>query len=228
MYLLLPYQVTDEQRSQLEYATRQQSTSQLWHSERKPRLTASKFGEIRQLTARRNLDKFCNYMCTTQKFHCKPMLHGIQYEKIAIDKFTATSNIVVQPCGLFVSKEFPYLAATPDGLIGDNNILEVKCPYSGRSEKISVGPLFPYLEMIEGKLNLKKSHRYYDQIQGQLFITNRVKCILLIYTFVDMKMLYIPIDKEYCQYSLVPTLTTFYFKHYLPFIAHKLALNELY
>jgi hypothetical protein len=31
--------------------------------------------------------------------------------------------------GICVSLDYPYLAASPDGIIDDDNLIEVKCPY---------------------------------------------------------------------------------------------------
>lgn len=33
-------------------------------------------------------------------------------------------------CGLFVDKKSKFLAASPDGWIGNNSIVEIKCPAS--------------------------------------------------------------------------------------------------
>ena len=34
----------------------------------------------------------------------------------------------VEPCGLFVDVEKSFLAASPDGLVGEEAVVEVKCP----------------------------------------------------------------------------------------------------
>lgn len=36
----------------------------------------------------------------------------------------------VQKCGLFIHPEHFYLGAIPDGLIGDDGLLKIKCPVS--------------------------------------------------------------------------------------------------
>ena len=45
---------------------------------------------------------------------------------------TLTENCV-EECGVFLSKEYPYLATSPDGIIHLMNeefgVTEVKCPY---------------------------------------------------------------------------------------------------
>jgi hypothetical protein len=38
-------------------------------------------------------------------------------------------------CGFFVGQnKYFYLGATPDGLIGDEALVEIKCPYSARED----------------------------------------------------------------------------------------------
>ena len=35
---------------------------------------------------------------------------------------------MVEPCGLFVDTSKPFLAASPDGVVGQDAVVEVKCP----------------------------------------------------------------------------------------------------
>ena len=42
-------------------------------------------------------------------------------------------NVSVEECELFIDPENPHLCASPDGLIGLNGLLEIKCPYSAES-----------------------------------------------------------------------------------------------
>ena len=47
----------------------------------------------------------------------------------------------VKPCGVFIKPEFPYLAASPDGLIGADVTVDLKYPYSKCDLDISQGNL---------------------------------------------------------------------------------------
>jgi hypothetical protein len=42
-------------------------------------------------------------------------------------------NIKIEPAGLFICEEFPFLGASPDGLVGENQIVGIKCPFSDKS-----------------------------------------------------------------------------------------------
>lgn len=40
------------------------------------------------------------------------------------------NTVKQEECGLFIMKDRPYLAASPDRLLGTMTVLEVKCPYT--------------------------------------------------------------------------------------------------
>jgi hypothetical protein len=114
------------------------------------------------------------------------ILHGKCYESLALQVFQEKSKFSAQKCGIFVSKTYPYLAASPDAVIDDNTLVEVKCPYTAKNKEISEESV-PYLLNVNDALELDQSHDYYYQIQGQLFCLGRKECILVVYTLKDMK-----------------------------------------
>ena len=50
-----------------------------------------------------------------------------EYENVALSQLSIQEKIDIQPCGLFIEANIPYLGGTPDGIAGDNLIVEVKC-----------------------------------------------------------------------------------------------------
>ena len=54
------------------------------------------------------------------------MKHGIESEPAVSEKYSKETNVKVQKRGLFISKTHQFLAASPDGLIGDDKLVEVK------------------------------------------------------------------------------------------------------
>ncbi|KAL4083125.1 hypothetical protein QTP88_028455 [Uroleucon formosanum] len=118
------------------YETRDQSCNQKWYSERRNRLTASNFGKIikmRPTTSCRNIVYELLYNSSTfnskEPVQCR---YGKSMEKLAIEKFEEVTNLKVNHCGLFIDNMLPYLGASPDGIIDDNTILEIKSPYSAK------------------------------------------------------------------------------------------------
>ncbi|KAH9383496.1 hypothetical protein HPB48_025011 [Haemaphysalis longicornis] len=49
-----------------------------------------------------------------------------------VRQLEATYDVIVKECGLFVDQKRPFLGATPDGLVGDDTLVEMKCPYAAR------------------------------------------------------------------------------------------------
>ena len=69
-------------------------------------------------------------------------------------------------------------------------------------------------EIINGKLQLKRNHSYYHQIQGQLYITNQICCDLVIWTLKDFQIIRILRDSSW--EPNLEILIDFYYSHFLP------------
>ena len=138
--------------------------------------------------------------------------HGIRCEPLAVsllqNKFPQAK---IQECGLSVHPRHPFLAASPDRLIsfpsGKIYVVEVKCPFSAFQQQISHETV-DYLELESGNLQLKKSHQYYYQIQGQLACCQMLEAILVIYTG-DIKVIKISRDDKFVE-SMISKLVSFY------------------
>ena len=70
---------------------------------------------------------------------------------------------------------YPYLGDTPDGLVkcqccGDG-LIEIKCPYSVKDDHPNA--LQSKHQTFLNAQGLVSSHKYYTQIQGQLFVIYR-------------------------------------------------------
>ena len=156
--------------TRIEANTRGQSDSKLWAEERCKRLCSSSFGRICKLTDATNKEKLAkSYLQPAQKLRAPSIMHGKKYEPVAIKEYENKQNITVNSCGLCISKSHPYIAASPDGIVQDKNLVEVKCPYASRNRDISQESV-PYLKLNDaGVLTLSRAHDYYYQIQGQLF-----------------------------------------------------------
>ena len=142
--------------------------------------------------------------------------HGISYEQVAFDRFESSYSQTgkVTKCGLIVSDSVPYLAASPDGLVGMDSILEIKCPYQARDREISHISI-PYLKETDNVLSLNKNHNYFYQIQGQLFCSKRKCCFFCVYTFKDFKIFEILRDESFIE-KMNEQLKTFYKDYFRP------------
>lgn len=156
---------------------------------------------------------------TPKALHTRAVVHGKIHEPIAISQYEVKYELTVRRCGLFISYEFPFLAASPDGLLGEDTVIEVKCPYVSRNCIINEMTV-PYLEKRNGEFYLKKMHPYYAQIQGQLYCSRKHFCNFVIYTFKDMKVIFIERDDAYFN-EMLTHLINFYVHHLEPEILNK-------
>ncbi|XP_029348145.1 uncharacterized protein LOC100575276 isoform X2 [Acyrthosiphon pisum] len=182
---ILSLTMTETARHILERETMQQANSQRWFVERRNRLTASNFGRICKMRPQTSC-KSTVYDILYSSPTSSSLNYGKQTEETALKCLEFKISSKVQKCGLFIDKFIPYLAATPDGLIGSNSITEIKCPYSVKDsdtlEQALQEKKLPYISEKNGVYQLRKDHHYYFQIQGQMHITERHKCYFFIYT----------------------------------------------
>lgn len=62
--------------------------------------------------------------------------HGICNEEKVISKFQTLIELTVTDCGLFIYGEYVFFG--PAGLVGEDAINEVKCPYSAFKNKMTI------------------------------------------------------------------------------------------
>jgi hypothetical protein len=170
------------------------------------------------MTCRRNVEKLCKSIYSPPAL-CQPtIIHGLTHEIDRRKKFQEVTGHEVTVCGLVVSEAYPFLAASPDGLVGNNHVLEIKCPYVARKSRVDPSSV-PYIERKEDRLQLKCSSHYYDQVQGQMAITGRTKAYFVIYTFADIAVIEIDFSEDYWTNSMLPKLQLFYQKHYKKYLS---------
>lgn len=65
-------------------------------------------------------------------------------------KYEQLTGTVTQECGMFVSCDLPFLSASPDRVINDDMLLEVKCPYTAKNKAIShvTVPVYSYFYLV--------------------------------------------------------------------------------
>ena len=136
--------------------------------------------------------------CETMANHCKQLWTSLQpqfqiaiptiigqncaggrNEEKAVKAYEVKSNAEIDVCGLFLSKQYPFLGVSPDGIMyvgeGKFALIEVKCPYIHRSHSIkdACQDAKFCLAIENGRFTLKnktlgrkKNHDYYYQIMG--------------------------------------------------------------
>ena len=61
-------------------------------------------------------------------FVSKDMLYGIEQEQFARAAYETSQGVFVEQVGLIDHPTIPRFAASPDGLVGDDGMIEIKCP----------------------------------------------------------------------------------------------------
>jgi len=72
----------------------------------------------------------------------------------------------VEEVGFIVHPDLEWLGASPDGLIGTDMVLEIKCPYGMRNQKDE-----------DGFKSINAQDHYYAQVQIEMFCTGRTECL---------------------------------------------------
>lgn len=101
-----------------------------------------------------------------ETFQSAAMKHGTETEGEAVEFYELTHGVEAKPVG-FCFHDSKLFGCSPDRFIGEEGLLEVKCPQS-----------HTHIEYLLEN-NLEKN--YYQQVQGQLLVTGRKWCDLMSY-----------------------------------------------
>ena len=150
--------------------TKKQCLSDVWKTHRAGRSTAS----VSKMAYGTNIDSPSNTFINCIMQYTPPVVvaatkYGIEMEPIARKAFTGYfklyhENVKVTETGLHVNTNFPYLGASPDGLVlcscHGKGLLEIKCPFKYREnlwiKDGNMTPLFQYhqMEILEQVINI--------------------------------------------------------------------------
>jgi len=100
----------------------------------------------------------------------------------------------------------------------DQYLIEVKCPYKWRKGSILEACKdkdFCCFVDDNGNIELKKNHRYFTQIQGQIGVCQMSKCDFIVYTVTDFVVITVQFDKLFWE-SMLQQLTEFYVREIFP------------
>eukprot|EP00112_Aurelia_sp_Birch-Aquarium-sp1_P024601 Seg784.12 transcript_id=Seg784.12/GoldUCD/mRNA.D3Y31 product="hypothetical protein" protein_id=Seg784.12/GoldUCD/D3Y31 len=98
----------------------------------------------------------------------------------------------VMECGLIINPRWPWLGASPDGVLIDAGKvaggIEIKCPFS--KKKMNIADVCKeknfFLEMSPCGPKLKSSHAYFYQYQGIMNIVGLQSIDFVVYTEKEM------------------------------------------
>jgi putative phage-type endonuclease len=152
--------------------------SEAWHEARCGRVTGTRFKALvaGESTATYK-DLVSNIACEIitgkqeESYSNAAMEHGIETEPIARKEYENLFDCDVKQIGFLIPDEdhkyHEWIGISPDGILSDNGMIEIKCPIA----KTHLG----YIE--DNRLPAEYKH----QVQGQLFVTGFAYCDFMSY-----------------------------------------------
>lgn len=143
-----------------------------WFAERLGKVTASRVSDVLakiktgEAAARSNYraelvaQRLTGYM--EEGFTNAAMQHGNEYEKFARAQYEIKKDVMVDEVGFVSHPAIEWAGASPDGLIGDDGLIEIKCPNTATH--------------IDYLLAGKAPSKYIPQMVWQLACTGRKWC----------------------------------------------------
>ncbi|CAL9684760.1 unnamed protein product [Knipowitschia caucasica] len=222
LYMLSSLAVSPQQKEAIERATVGQTKNALWMAYRRKRITASNFGLV-LAAVKRNSYPPSLFKTLLGHYNLKQGAHacdwGIVHEQKAKEEYMKRTGVTFQESGVFLS-DSGLLGGSPDGLVSDDCIIEVKCPYAARKKTIiqaaEAKDFYLKLDEVTGLLKMKQTHNYWHQIQGNLYLTGAGTCHLVVWTPLDLVILFIQKDPAWA--NNITVLETFYKNFFLPHI----------
>lgn len=190
-----------------------------WFDARKGRVTGSSVGAILGLDPNRTREDVLREMVRT--YHGYPREFqgniatqwGVTHEAEALEDFQYATGAEVVKASFCTHDNFPWLGASPDGFVGDDAVLEIKCPFGLRD---ATNPAF--------KTAAEQRH-YYAQMQVQMFVTGRSMCHFWQWTPHDSRLEAVDYDSDYIA-EIFPHLEAFYHEYLAAIDAPEAYLEE--
>jgi len=216
--------ISQDKRKALEHMTTEQNNN-LWMDSRKIRITSSRASSIPK-SSRGDPNKFVTNQIYTRFKGCSATRHGQKFEPVARDWYTETSGQTINKCGLKICENEPYIAASPDGQIDENTIVEIKCPTKPLQELVDSGKYDVISKDGSFLLSKKGRNGYYYQVQLAMYCTKATLCKFIVWTAESQCVLDVPYDEGFLV-EILPRIRKFFFEHFLPRVSDEVLAGRL-
>jgi putative phage-type endonuclease len=149
-----------------------------WHAFRLGRVTASRISDVmatiksgeaitrRNYRAEKVLERISG-KSQENNYQSGAMLAGIEREAQARIEYEFDQNCTVEEVGIIPHPTIQWAAASPDGLVGEHGLIEIKCPEASAFLDAMLGKDIP--------------QKYADQMQWQMACSGRQWCDYVLY-----------------------------------------------
>lgn len=143
-----------------------------WFAQRLGKVTASRVADVIAKTKTGYSTSRDNYMAqlvcermtgaVAESFTNAAMAHGVETEPLARAAYEAHADVLVDEVAMITHPTIEAAGASPDGLVGDEGMLEIKCPNTATH--------------IDTLLSQSVPGKYNTQMQWQMACTGRQWC----------------------------------------------------
>jgi putative phage-type endonuclease len=153
-----------------------------WFADRLGKVTASRLADVLAKTKSGYSASRNNYMTQlvleritgtrAESYSNAAILHGIEQEPFARAAYEAHTGQMVEEVGFMPHAEIAMSGASPDGLVGDDGMVEIKCPSSSTALEV-------WLTHSQGGNPVDA--KYYAQMQWQMRCADRSWCDYVVF-----------------------------------------------
>ena len=205
-----------------------QATSPAWQINRWCRVTASNAKDIK--CVKTGIAGLVNRLLWLDPPTTAAIQYGRDHESSAFSEYKQQhQNYIVQKTGLWLNPKHPTLGCSPDGTFTDtllnvSGLVEIKCPHVLKncdpcnfSDHLTPAQCKNFCCVVnnEGKLKLKRNHKYYYQVQMQLALCELDIADFIVWSPKGMSVERISVDKTLWSY-MYPQLEAFHKEYLVP------------
>jgi putative phage-type endonuclease len=153
-----------------------------WFADRLGKVTASRLADVLAKTKTGYSASRTNYMTQlvleritqtkAESYSNAAMIHGVEQEPFARAAYEAHTGQMVEEVGFMPHPEIEAAGASPDGLVGDAGMVEIKCPSSSTALEV-------WLTHSQGGNPVDA--KYYAQMQWQMRCADRSWCDYVVF-----------------------------------------------
>ncbi|XP_077078678.1 uncharacterized protein LOC143731948 [Siphateles boraxobius] len=197
----------------IEAETRQQSECQLLTQVSKPRLTASRFREICHVRGESSAKALAARILRGTP-QTSAMKRGLDLEPEILRQYSDLCDVSVIQCGIIIHPDAPHLGASPDAKFFNPKETKPFGLAEVKSCDVENVAQVKHQITLKGQTCLKKSRKYYYQVQGQLTVSGLQWCDFITDTRTDFTVERIFRDEEIIH-SMRQKLDHFYHNIYI-------------